>query len=755
MKKITVLLAAAAFICSCSQKDPVEAQVDKIMSKMSLEDKIGQMVQLDNSAVVSKDGKSISENGVKALRDFKIGSVLNTLSNKGATDVETYREFISLIQDECLAENGIPTIYGLDQIHGATYTKDATFFPQEVNLGATFNTEYAFKMGEIIAYETRACNVPWVFSPVMDLGRNPVWPRGWESFGEDECVNRKMAVQETLGQQGPDPDHIDEYHTGVSLKHFMAYGVPVTGQDRTASSVSMRDLMELYFRPFKACCEAGALSIMVNSAMNDGIPFHCNKTLLTDWVKEGLGWDGFFVTDWADVKNMHERDHVAASNKEAAMLAVNAGIDMIMDPYTTDVCTELKELVQEGKVKMSRIDDACRRILRAKVRLGIFDDPYGKKGTYEKFGCEEFRQVAYNAAVESEVLLKNEGMLPLKKDARILLVGPNANSMRTLNGGWSYSWQGDFADKAEFTAQYNTIYEALQQKFTSVKYVPYVEYVGKNWRDDAVTSKAQALAAARQCDVIVACIGENTYCETPGNITDLQLSANQKQMVRELAATGKPVVLILNEGRPRLIADIEPLAKAVVDILLPSNYGADALAALLCGEENFSGKLPFTYPKHPNNYSPYDLLYCQNRETMAGAYNYDAQVDAQWGFGEGLSYTTFEYSNIQVSTTDFKKGDVLKVSVDVKNTGDRTGKESVLLFSSDLYASVTPSVRRLRDFTKVELQAGETKTVEFQLAATDLAFAGHDLKWHLEAGEFRLAVGSESVIVNCTEDCIF
>lgn len=759
MKKILLFLLPLAVLAGCSQAPQsafadkeVEARVEKVLKKMTLEEKIGQMVQINVTMVSTPDGSAISENGRKVLCDYKVGSILNTVGDNGAVSAEVYRNLIKQIQDLSIETTGIPCIYGLDQIHGATYTVGGTFFPQEINLGATFNTEFASQMGEILAYETRACNVPWVFSPVMDLARHQAWPRLWESFGEDVTLNRKMAVAEVLGQQGSDPNHIDEYHVGSSLKHFMAYGAAVSGQDRTPSSVSRRDLKEKYFQPFRACCEAGAISIMVNSANNDGIPFHCNRELLTEWVKEGLNWDGFFVTDWADVKNLYNRDHVAVSEKDAARLAVNAGIDMIMDPYTCDVCDHIKALVEEGEIPMSRINDAARRVIRAKVRLGLFDDPYGEKGTYEKFACEEYAQVAYRAAVESEVLLKNEGILPLSKNTRILLVGPNANSMRTLNGGWSYSWQGDRGNEEALTGQYNTIYEALQNKFAKVTYIPCVEYTNEwNWQAEKVSSFAAARAAALFSDVIICCIGENTYCETPGNIVDLNLSNNQKELVKAMAATGKPVIFVLSEGRPRIISDIEPLANAVVDIMLPSNYGADALAALLCGEENFSGKLPFTYPKYPNRLGTYDYLLCENQATMAGTYNYDAKMDMQWFFGDGLSYTTYEYSNMTVDKTDFKAGDVLKVSVDISNTGKMAGKESVLLFSSDIYASVCPDVRRLRDFTKISLEPGQTKTVSFELKADDLAFVNHDLEWTLEPGEFRLAIGNQSVTVNCVK----
>ncbi len=399
---------------------------------------------------------------------------------------------------------------------------------------------------------------------------------------------------------------------------------------------------------------------------------------------------------------------------------------------------------------MARIDDAVRRILRLKVRLGLFDNPSWEYD-YKDFGCEKFAKESYAAALESEVLLKNEGgILPLKGTERILVTGPNANSMRTLNGGWSYTWQGD-ADT--FASDHNTILEAIRNRFPNVKYVPAIEYAQGwgEWEKETVTGIAEAVAAARTCDVVIACVGENSYCETPGNTDDLNLSANQKELVKALAATGKPVILVLNEGRPRIIGDIEPLVKAVVDVMLPSNYGGDALAALISGDENFSGKLPFTYSKHINSLHTYDYKVSEHREVMAGSYNYDAIMDVQWPFGFGLSYTEYEYSNLKVDRDSFKAGDMIKVSVDVKNTGSRTGKEAVLLYSSDLVASIIPDVKRLRGFEKISLEPGETKTVTFELPAKELAFVGADGKWRLEKGDFRLACGGLGVMVNCVE----
>ena len=763
MKKTILLMAfAAAMFSSCnggnkvapaiSQDKEMEAKIEKILSRMSLEEKVGQMTQLTSGPVLIPGTNQVSSQGEELMRKYKIGSVLNTM-NDVADSASSYRVFIKQLQDISLDETGIPCLYGLDQNHGASYTTGGVLFPQEVSLAASFNDALAYQMGEVCAYETRACNVPWVFNPTLDLSRNQLWPRMWESFGEDPLVQTRMGVALTRGYQGDDPNHIDGYHVAVSIKHFMAYGAPVSGQDRTPSMLSDRELKEKYFPPFKACIEAGALTLMVNSSNNDGIPFHTNKKLLTGWVKEGLNWDGMIVTDWADCRNVYERDHTASTYKDAVCQTINAGVDMLMEPYSVEVCDYMVELVHEGKIAQSRIDDAVRRILRVKFRLGLFDDPYGTKCTYEEFESPEHVQTAYRAALESQVLLKNENdLLPLSKDSRILLVGPNANAMRPLGGGWYYSWQGDAGNRPEYTGKYNTIYEALQNKFRSVKYLPVLEYdPNGNFEAEIRKDYSAAVRAAANADVIVVAAGENSYCETVGNINDISLSAAQRDLVKTLARTGKPVVLVLNEGRPRVLGDIEPLARAVVSVLLPGNYGADALATLLCGEENFSGKLPYTYPKYVNRLNTYDYKLCENRATMGGLYNYDANIESQWPFGYGLSYTTFEYSNLRVDRKDFRAGDVIKVSVDVENTGKVAGKEAVLLYSSDLYASIAPDVKRLRDFTKIELAPGEKKTVEFSLKAGDLAFVDHDLNWTLEEGEFRLACGSESVIVNCVK----
>jgi beta-glucosidase len=685
------------------------------------------------------------------ISKWKVGSILNAPGTRAAT-VSQWQEWIQLIQKKSMKHIGIPDIYGLDHNHGVTYTQGGTLFPQPINLGASFNTELARTMAEITAYESRAANCPWVYNPVVDLGRDPRWPRIWESFGEDAIVNSKMVVAEIKGYQGDDPNHLGKYHVGTSTKHYFAYGAPWTGKDRTPAYLPIQILREKYFEPFRQAALAGTLTMMVNSASINGVPVHASYEYLTKWLKEDLNWDGMLVTDWADINNLFTREHVAKDKKDAIRIAINAGIDMSMDPYSVDFCVLLKELVQEGKVSMSRIDDAVSRILRVKYRLGLFDAPNtGGKG-YEKFGCEEFAKASLTAAEESEVLLKNNGILPLVKGKKILLTGPNANQMRCLHGGWSYTWQGSKAE--DLAEKYNTIYEALCNKYGKENIIleQGVTYKEEGaYYEENEPQIQKAVDAAAQADVIIAAIGENSYTETPGNLDDLWMSANQRNLVKQLAKTGKPIILILNEGRPRLIADIEPLASAVVHILIPGNYGADALANLLAGDANFSAKLPYTYPRDINSLNNYDYKVSEEVGTMEGAYNYDAKVSLQWPFGYGMSYTTFEYSNLKVDKTQFGVDDILTVSVDVKNTGSRVGKEPVLLYSSDLVASIVPDNRRLRDFTKIELQPGEVKTVTFQLPAKSLAFVGADGRWTLESGDFILKIGNQAIGVECTE----
>ena len=810
---LTTMFLGCTMVAAQAQKPAIprdaalEAKVEKTLAKMTLDEKIGQMLELNidvmgkmrvenakvdrekvrsvlqqygtGQAELEKLLKMTDEQIIDRLGSYpidiyqgdtkrvwklnetmldtliskwKVGSILNAPGTR-APSVEQWQKWIRLIQEKSMKYLGIPDIYGLDHNHGVTYTQGGTLFPQPINMGATFNTDLVRIGAEITAYESRAANCPWVYNPVVDLSRDPRWPRVYESFGEDAILNSKMVVAEIQGYQGNDPNHIDRYHVGTSTKHYFAYGAPWTGKDRTPAYLSPQMIREKYFEPFKEAALAGTLTMMVNSASVNGVPLHASYEYLTKWLKEDLQWDGFLVTDWADINNLYSREKVAKDKKDAIRIAINAGIDMSMDPYNVEFCILLKELVNEGKVPMSRIDDAVRRILRAKYRLGLFDEPNtGGKG-FEKFGCDEFAQASLKAAEESEVLLKNEGnILPLKPaNRKILLTGPNANQMRCLHGGWSYTWQGSKAE--DLSEKYNTIYEALCNKYGKENIildqgVTYDE--GKAYYDENEPQIDKAVKAAAGADVIIACIGENSYTETPGNLNDLWLSKNQRNLVKELAKTGKPVILVLNEGRPRLIADIEPLAKAVIDILIPGNYGADALANLLAGDANFSAKMPYTYPREINSLNTYDYKVSEEVGTMAGAYNYDAKVSLQWPFGYGLSYTTYEYSNLKVDKKNFTANDVLTVTVDVKNTGARAGKEAVLLYSSDIVASVVPDNKRLRDFTKIELQPGETKTVTFQLPASKLAFVGADGRWTLEEGDFVLKVGNLTVGTACT-----
>ena len=755
---LTAMPVSAQFAIPRDAK--LEAKVEKTLGKMTLDEKIGQMLQLNLDIMGKYDASRVWQLNETMLdtciSKWKVGSILNAPGTRAAT-VAQWQEWIQLIQKKSMKYLGIPDIYGLDHNHGVTYTQGGTLFPQPINIGASFNTELARIGAEITAYESRAANCPWVFNPVVDLSRDPRWPRVWESFGEDAVVNSKMVVAEIKGYQGDDPNHIDQYHVGTSTKHYFAYGAPWTGKDRTPAYLSPQMIREKYFEPFKQAALAGTLTMMVNSGSINGVPVHASYEYLTKWLKEDLQWDGFLVTDWADINNLFSREHVAKDKKDAIRIAINAGIDMSMDPYSVDFCVLLKELVNEGKVKMSRIDDAVRRILRAKYRLGLFDKPNtGGKG-YEKFGSDEHAQKALQAAEESEVLLKNEGnILPLDKSKKILLTGPNANQMRCLHGGWSYTWQGSNAE--DLAEKYNTIYEALCNKYGKDYIVleQGVTYKERGrYHEENEPQIQKAVNAAAQADVIIACIGENSYTETPGNLSDLWVSKNQRDLVKALAKTGKPIILVLNEGRPRLIADIEPLAKAVVDILIPGNYGGDALANLLAGDTNFSGKMPYTYPREINSLNTYDYKVSEAVGTMAGAYNYDAKVSLQWPFGYGISYTTYEYSNLRVDKTSFTANDILTVTVDVKNTGSRAGKEAVLLYSSDLVASIVPDNRRLRDFTKIALEPGETKTVTFQLPAKNLAFVGADGRWTLEEGDFLLRVGRLTVPTVCRETKIW
>lgn len=757
---VSMFVSAVCFLQASGTALPkdagLEVKVEETLSRMTLDEKIGQMTELSIDVLGSWKNNEFfldPEKLHEAIAIYKVGSILNAPGGPTAQTPEKWEQLISQIQDISMKEIGIPCIYGLDQNHGTTYTLGGVLFPQNINVGASFNPEIARQSAEITAYETRSANCPWTYSPTVDLTRDPRWSRVWENFGEDPLVNAVMGANQIIGFQGDDPNQVGPHKVATSVKHYLGYGAPRTGKDRTPAYISTSDLREKFFEPFRACIEAGALTVMVNSGSINGRPVHANNELLTKWLKEDLNWDGMIVTDWADINNLYTRECVAADKKEAIEMAINAGIDMSMEPYDLKFCTLLKELVNEGRVTMERIDDATRRILRLKYRLGLFENPNTFKKDYPEFASAKHENIALKSAEESIVLLKNRNdILPLKKGMKILVTGPNANSMRCLNGGWSYSWQGHLTDR--FASKYNTIYEAVCDKFgkenivleQGVTYLPEGAYYQEN---DPKIDKA--VAAAGDADIVLACIGENSYCETPGNLSDLVLSVNQRNLVKALANTGKPVILIINGGRPRIINDIEPLADGIVNVLLPGNFGGDALANILAGDTNPSARMPYTYPKNQAELTTYDYRVSEEMDKMEGAYDYDAVVSVQWPFGYGLSYTTFKYDNFKCAQTEFDANDNLIFTVDVTNIGNKAGKEVVMLFSRDMVASLTPENRRLRGFQKVELQPGETKTVTLTIKAGDLAFVDSDGKWILEKGDFRMQAGTEILNIKCNE----
>ena len=740
----------------------IEKRIDRVMSMMTIEEKVGQMAQFTLDVIGKGGNVYYSDEPFEidpAMLDtvigkYKVGSILNTSNNRART-TEVWNNVIKAIQDKAIEVTGIPVLYGIDAIHGATYTVDATFFPQEIGMAATFNTYLMENESRITAYETRSSNIPWVFSPTMDLGRDARWSRQWESFGEDAYLNAKMAVASVKGYQGADRNSIGYNNVAACLKHYLGYGVPVSGKDRTPAVISITDMREKFFEPFRAAVvEGGALSVMVNSGIINGVSSHADYPLITKWLKEDLKFDGVVVTDWADVQNLLSRDHIVKDYKDAVKTAINAGIDIVMEPYNLALCPTLLELVNDGEISIDRVNDAVRRVLRLKFRLGLFDRPYWNRNDYPDFASKEHEAMAKVSADESITLLKNENnILPLKRNARILVAGPNANSMRTLNGGWSYSWQGEKVE--EFAEKYNTIFEALQKEFgeENVSYEPGVTYkMDGVYYEENEPQIQRAVAATSRVDCIVLCLGENSYCETPGNLDELTLSKKQIDLALALQKPGKPVILVLNEGRPRLIREIEPSSKAVIQTYLPGNFGGDALADVLSGDVNPSGKLPYTYPKFEQGLITYDHKPSQNIEgKMEGAYDYGAQTTIQYPFGFGLSYTTFEYSNLTVDKREFTPGEKITVTVDIKNTGAVIGKESVMLFSSDLVASLSPDVRRLRAFEKIELKPGESKTVTMSLSADDLAYVNQSGKWYLEKGDFQLQVGNQINQITCTE----
>lgn len=736
---------------SAQTSDAINAKVSALVKKMSLEEKAGQMAQVSIESLGSiKNGTfAFDQNKLKdAVVNYKIGSVLNT---PGLQNVQQWDNIVQEIQTNAALTNmKIPVLYGLDDNHGVNYVAGTTLFPQEIGQAATWNPELIYNAGVITAYESRAANVPWTFSPVLDLGTNPQWPRIWEDYGEDPYLGSQMGVAFVKGVQDP---WGSKEKLAVSVKHFMDYSDPKSGHDRTDSWIPEWYLREYHLPAFQACIEAGARTVMVNSALINGIPTHINKHLLTDILKNELHFTGFIVSDWQDIENVYRRDHVTKDIKGAVLLAINAGIDMSMIPYDyKEFCGDVIALVKEGKISMDRVNDAVTRILRVKEELKLFETPVTNSKDYPKFGSAAFERASYNTAAESITLLKNNSnVLPLPKNAKVLVTGPNANSMRTLNGGWTYTWQGEKTD--EYAQKYNTILEAVQKKLGPVN-VLFEQGVGYNMKGtydkDSVVNIDAAVKAAAGVDYILLCIGENSYTETPGNLNDLSLSDNQMLLADAMIKTGKPVIFILNEGRPRIFNKIEPAAAAVLDVFLPSNFGADALADILTGDVNPSGKLPITYPRYTNSLAPYIHKPSEGEGNPQGG-----DFFPQYPFGFGLSYTTFQYNNISINKTSFDAGETATINVTVKNTGSREGKEVVELFSSELVASITPDVKRLRRFEKTDLKPGESRMVTFSLPLKELAFVNTDNKKTLEAGDFKIMIADQSIMFTINKTVIY
>lgn len=719
-------------------EERIAQKVDSVMQLMSLTDKIGEMTQLSIDMVSEGQPYNLAEPHQldedklrEVLLNYRVGSILNVGGH--AYTREHWQEIIGRIQEIAINEKstGIPVIYGIDTIHGANYTLGSTLFPQQIAMAATWDPEIVRRGAEIGAYETRASWIPWAFSPVLDIGRDARWPRLWETFGEDVYLAKQMGTAMIEGLQGSDVS--DPHRVAATMKHFLGYSLPITGKDRTQAWIPERQLWEYVLPTFQAAVEAGALTVMINSGEMNGIPVHINKKILTGLLREELGFKGIAVTDWEDIRYLFTRHKVAGNYKEAIQMSINAGIDMSMVPVDLEFPQLLKELVEEGKVPMSRINESVQRILTVKFKLGLFEQPYYEADDlYEKFGSEEFASDSYQTAVEAVTMLKNnDNVLPLSKESRVLVTGPTSNSLTALNGGWSRTWQG--SDPQYDTEGKATILEAIQNTLGSSQ-VTHVEGSGFN----ETVNIEQAARAAQKSDVAVICVGEAPYTEKPGDLNDLWLPMAQRELVKQIAETGTPVVLVLVEGRPRVINDIVPLSESVLMGYLPGDEGGSAIADILFGDANPSGKLPITYPRHPNDLVTYDHNYTDQIDTNFGTNAFNPQ----WEFGHGLSYTTFSYGNLRLSSNQMNSNEGLTLEVDITNTGQRAGKEVVQLYVSDIVASITPPVKRLRKFEKIALEAGQTRTVIFNLTPEDLAFVGQENEWITEPGEFQLQVGS-------------
>ena len=753
MKNYIVILLSFLYCCTPQNSNDVDNKINDLLSQMTLQEKVGQMTQINLTVIAKGPNKWTSsfpliidnKKARKAIVDYKIGSVLNTINNT-AQKPETWFNTISDIQKYAIDSSrlSIPIIYGIDAIHGTTYTDGATMFPQQITTAASWNPENAYNMALVCAYETRTSGIPWNFSPVLDLGIDPRFPRQFETFGEDPLMVKRFGEAMIKGYQGKDNNVSNKYNIAACMKHFLGYHATISGKDRTPAYIPENTLREYHLPSFKTAIDAGAKTIMINSGLINGIPVHADYNILTNLLRKELGFEGVILTDWEDINKLYDRDKVARSKKEATKIAINSGIDMSMVPYDyEEFCNNLIELVEEGEVKMSRIDDAVSKILKLKIELGLFKTPVTDYREYDDFGSEKHNQLAYKAASEAITLLKNEeNILPIKGKPRILITGPNGNSMRTLNGAWSYSWQGELTDR--FASGYNTIYEAFVNTYGSnnVKYVPGVSYKdGGTYYEMVENSISKAVFEAKRSDYIILCLGETSYTEKPGDLNNLKLHDLQVKLANELSKTDKPIILILNQGRPRLITDIQGLMKGIINIYLPGNLGGNALADIVSGVVNPSGKLPYTYPAFPNSLIPYYYKPSEVQNNSQGAYNYVGKVNNLYDFGYGLSYSDFSYSNFNIDKTEYSRSETIKISIDVTNNSDIDGKETIQLYTSDLYASLTPDNKRLRDFKKIKINAGMTKTVKFVLPVTELSFINTFNKNVIESGVFNIKVG--------------
>ena len=708
--------------------------IDALIAKMTIEEKVGQMTQLNLDEVCEGGIYNLVEPHHiepaklhKALVEYHVGSILNCGGH--AYGLDQWHTIINTIQQVATTETRlkIPVIYGIDAIHGANYTLGSTLFPQPLAQAASWNTAMVKRGGEITAYEVRATGIPWNFSPVLDLGRDPRWSRLFETYGEDVLLATAMGLATIEGYQGN--NLADAYHVAACMKHFLGYSMPRTGKDRTPVYIDEIQLREYFLPTFQAAINAGAATVMINSGELNGIPVHADKKILTDLLRSELGFKGVAVTDWEDIMKLNNIHMVAPTLKDAVYMAIDAGIDMCMVPNDYDFTILLTELVKEGKISEARLDVSVKRILELKKQLGLFEQPFTPANTdYKKFGSAEFARAAQNMAEESITLLKNNNqVLPIQQSAKILVTGPAANSMTYLNGAWTRTWQGTdtiWNDQSKYT-----IREAFNPATTTF-------IASDNMSDADVREKM--FAAAKASDVIIICLGEKPSTEKVGDIDALTMPDNQQQLVGLLKSTGKPVVLVLVENRPLIVNDIEPLCDAIVLAYEPGDYGGLALANIIYGKVNPSGKLPFTYPRHEASLLWYDH---KHTETLDQTFGRKA-FNPQWEFGYGLSYTTFQYSNLKISNDTLSTGN-LQISVDVTNTGTITGKEVVQLYIADRYASITPSVKRLRGFEKVEIKPGATHIVTFTISTKDLAFVGRDEQWTSEAGWFDIMLGSE------------